>query len=311
MDGDHPAFQDLRAERRLAGFAHFDRQGRQVLQTTPDGTVIPDSDAVPTFGHLHGTHCAAIIVGQATDGKRRGVAPAVELAVTRVLEQSNTGSVVGIAAGLWWLTTQQCDIVSLSLGWPGLHEEWAPPIKAMLDAGVVVVAAVGNEFDSAAPKSRSPANYLHTPSGPSDGILIAVGAHDRAGVIWESSGGETVDWANVTVLQTDGTSRPSVFANLPKRIVPSMVAPGVDIISAAPFNKYSALEGSSMATPHIAGLVALVLSHLRTNDPGARSRTAAELVLASLMDLSPPGPDIRSGGGRVNVSALAHVVFGP
>jgi subtilisin family serine protease len=201
--------------------------------------------------------------------------------------------------------------VSLSLGWPGLHEEWAPPIKSMLDAGAVVVVAVGNEFDSAAPKSRSPANYPYSPSRPSDGILIAVGAHDQAGAVWESSGGETVDWDNVTVLQTDGTSRPSVFANLPPRIVPSMVAPGVDIISAAPFNKYTSLEGSSMATPQITGLIALVLSHLRTSDPGARPRAAAELVLESLMDLSPPGPDIRSGGGRVNDAALEQVVFGP
>ena len=64
-----------------------------------------------------------------------------------------------------------------------------------------------------------------------------------------------------------------------------------------------------MATPHIVGLIALVLSHLRTSDFGARSRTATELVLASLIDLSRPGPHIRSGDGPVNKSALAQAVF--
>ena len=81
-------------------------------------------------------------------------------------------------------------MVSLSLGWPGLHEEWAAPIQALLDAGVVVVAAVGNEFTSAGvPKTRSPANFLTEPRDAADGILIAVGAHDRTGAIWDDSGG--------------------------------------------------------------------------------------------------------------------------
>ncbi|SEB29131.1 S8 family peptidase [Rhodococcus koreensis] len=311
MDSTHPSFEKLTAEKRLKGFAQFDRQGNQVLQKRPDGTVIPDSVAIPTFGHLHGTHCAAIIVGEGPDGKDRGVAPGAELVVTRVLEQSNTGSVAQIAAGLSWLATQKCDIASLSLGWPGLHEEWASPVKALLDAGVIVVVAVGNEFDAAGvAKSRSPANYLVTP-GPTDGLLIAVGAHEQAGTVWESSGGETVSWADVTVLQTDGTSRQSIFASQPPRIVPGMVAPGVEIISAAPFKKYLPLDGSSMATPHVAGLIALVLSHLRSSDPGARPRTAAELMLTSLKDLAPIGLDIRSGAGRVDNSALAHTVIGP
>jgi len=309
MDSTHPTFADLVANGRLVGFAHFDKQGQKVLQRRPDNSIIPDAEAVPTFGHWHGTHCAAVLVGQPTEGKMRGVAPDAELVVTRVLELANEGSVAGILAGLWWLTTQACDVVSLSLGWPGLHEEWAAPISALLDAGVVVIAAVGNEFNAAGvAKSRSPANYLSIPQDSNAGVLIPVGAHDRLGAVWDDSGGEIVDWSQVRVQQTNGTTRPSVFASIPPRIVPSMVAPGVDIISAAPLSKYLSSPGSSMATPHVAGLIALTLSELRARDPGALPRTAANLVLDSLRDLPPLGPDTRSGAGRIDNNILTEKI---
>jgi subtilisin family serine protease len=312
LDSTHPTFKDLVAENRLVSFAHFNKQGSQVIQTDPDGAVVSDSDATPTFGHPHGTHCAAIIVGQPTEGMQRGVAPKSELAVVRVLEESNTGSVAGIAAGLWWLTTQSCDIVSLSLGWPGRHEEWAAPIKALLDAGTLVVVAVGNEFASGGvPKSRSPGNYPILPSDSASGLLISVGAHDLAGAVWDSSGGETVDWQDVKVMQTDGTLRPSIFSAAGPHVVPTMVAPGVAIVSAIDGGKYSSLDGSSMATPHVAGLLALILSHLRSGDPAVRPRAAAELLIKHVQDMPPAGLDIRSGAGRVDNSALRLAVFEP
>ncbi len=309
MESAHPAFASLMAERRLVAFAHFNKQAEKQLQHGADGAMLADTDAVPTFGHWHGTHCAGVLVGQQTEGKAHGMAPAAELAVSRVLDESNEGSPAGIGAGLWWLTEQACDVVSLSLGWPGKHEEWATAIWALLDAGVVVVAAVGNEFLSAGvPKSRSPSNYLTAPRDTTSGILIAVGAHDQTGAVWDESGGEKVDWSQVKVGQTDGSSRPSIFSSQPPRILPSLVAPGVAIVSSVPEGRYYSSPGSSMATPHIAGLLALVLSGLRTHDARVRPRVAADLVLASLADLQPAGTDIRSGGGRVDLDRLLDAI---
>jgi len=311
MDSAHPAFVKMVTEGRLAAFAHFNKKGEKQLQRYSDGSAVPDAHAVPTFGHWHGTHCAAIMVGESTNGKDRGIAPTAELAVTRVLEQNNEGSVAGITAGLWWLSEQDCDIVSLSLGWPGLHPEWTAPILALLDAGVVVVAAVGNEYTTAgSPKSRSPANYLTNPAGDSSGLLISVGAHDNSGAVWDDSGGELVDWSEVRIAQTDGSSRPSIFATVTPRIVPSVVGPGVDIISAVPGDKYRSASGSSMATPIIAGLIAVVLSELRSRNLDARPRNAADLILRSMRDIPPPGPDVRSGGGRVDVELLVQGIEG-
>lgn len=308
MDSTHPVFANLVAEGRLVGFAHFDKLGAKIVQKHSDGAAVPDAKATPTFGHWHGTHCAGILVGQATDGKVHGIAPCAELAVARVLEQANEGSPAGILAGLWWLTTQACDIVSLSLGWPGLHEDWWEPIAALLRNGVVVIAAVGNERLTPGTKpSRSPANYF-PPLGSGDvGLLLSVGAHNLSGAVWDESGGELVDWSKESVRLSNGATRPSVFASVVPRIVPGLVAPGVDIISSSPPNgAYRSSTGSSMAAPHIAGLIALVLSELRTCDANTRPRLAADLVLSHLKDIPPPGTDTWAGDGRVDNDALAE-----
>lgn len=308
MDSTHPVFANLVAEGRLVGFAHFNKLGAKIVQKQPDGAAVPDAKATPTFGHWHGTHCAGILVGQATGGKVHGIAPRAELAVARVLEEANEGSPAGILAGLWWLTTQACDIVSLSLGWPGLHEEWWEPIAALLQNGVVVVAAVGNERLTPGTKpSRSPANYLATPGRAGEGRLLPVGAHDLSGAIWDESSGELVDWSKETVLLSNGSTRPSVFASVAPRIVPVLVAPGADIISSSPPNgAYRSSTGSSMAAPHTAGLIALVLSELRTRDATTPPRSAADLLSSCLRDIPPPGTDTWSGNGRVDNDALAQ-----
>lgn len=308
MDSSHPVFANLVTEGRLVGFAHFNKLGVQIIQKQSDGAAVPDAKATPTFGHWHGTHCAGILVGQATGGKVHGIAPRAELAVARVLEQANEGSPAGILAGLWWLTTQACDIVSLSLGWPGLHEVWWEPIEALLQNGVVVVAAIGNERLTPSTKpSRSPANYLATPGSAGEGRLLQVGAHDLSGAVWDESGGELVDWSKETVLLSNGSTRPSVFASFAPRIMPALVAPGVDIISSSPPNgAYRSSAGSSMAAPHAAGLIALVLSELRTRDATTPPRVAADLVLSCLKDIPPAGTDIWSGDGRVDNDALAQ-----
>ena len=306
MDATHPMFAKLLSEDRLVAFAHFDKLGKKVVQTNADGSVIADADAKPTYGHWHGTHCAGILVGEATDGMAHGLAPQAQLAVTRVLELANEGSVAGVLAGLWWLTEQKCDVVSISLGMPGFHEEWWPPIEALLKAGTVVVAAVGNEaLTPGSALSRSPANYLPT-DNQEQGRLIAVGAHDQAGAVWDESSGEKVDWSGVQIDQPGGTSRPSVFASSPPRIIPALVAPGVDIISASPNGLYRSSAGSSMATPHLAALIALVLSELRARQKDTSPNVAADLIVSCLKDVPPAGEDTRSGKGRVDNALLAE-----
>ena len=144
MDITLPTFASLRANKRMSAFAAFNPDGSKIVQIDANGAPIPDTAAVPSASHWHGTFCAATLVGD-NDGNLRGMAPASELVVARVLQVGNTGTTASIYAGIDWLVQQSPDVVSLSLGWGGMHEEWAPPVQALIDAGVVVVAAVGNE----------------------------------------------------------------------------------------------------------------------------------------------------------------------
>lgn len=258
-----------------------------------------------------GTFCAEILVGTPLDNDVHGAAPQARLAVTQVLQAGNVGTVASITAGLFWLVDQQCDIVSLSLGWPGKHEEWAEPIRALLKSGVVVVAAVGNENGVPGEEdSRSPANYPLDVTSIDEGRLLSIGAHDVEGHVADFSGGEVVDWRNVTVTQPDGTTRPSTFAGAAPRSVPDMVGPGVDVVEPINAATYMSESGSSMAAPHIAGLIALILSALRVKDPEAKPRAAAELCLSHLKPLGPAGAVERSGSGRIDSSALFAALFG-
>src|SRR6185369_7046748 len=120
--------------------------------------------------------------------------------------------------------------------------------------------------------SRSPANYPLEVLGSPEGILISVGAHDENNLVADFSGGGTADWSQVV------------------NLVPSLVAPGVGIVSARPgtaAGQYLIESGSSMAAPHVAGLLALILDLLRKRAPDAKPRDAANLLLDSIVPLSP------------------------
>ena len=297
LDLSHPTFQKLRTEERLVAFAEFDKFGEKVVQLDSAGQPLPDGEAVPTWGDFHGTHCAAILVGADTDGFARGMAPDAELVVARF----QVGSLLGFKACFDWLAKQNCDVVSLSLGRAGKTEAWAPEIARLLSDGVAVVAASGNEFLDINNPTRSPGNY------PLAG-LVSVGAIDKGGNVWFKSGGEIVNWPD-TVQAGNGTSVPSFFSGTNHLLVPTVVGPGVDVVSAQPANGYYSVSGTSMATPHIAGLVSLILSRLRAVAPSATARNAVELLLDHLVDEGAPGDDIRYGRGRVHVQALAASIF--
>jgi len=292
LDLSHPTFQTLCDESRFVAFAHFDVDGHKISQFDGSGHEMNDEEAVPTFSDYHGTHCAAILAGAPTAGKLRGFVPEAELVAARV-----ESSYASFKASFAWLLNQKCDVVSLSLGIPGKREVWADEIRALLDQGTIVVAASGNEFIYEN-KTRSPANY------PLPG-LVSVGAMKKDCSVWFQSGGEVVDWPQM-VYNTYGILIPSIFADASPFIVPTLVAPGVDIVSAAPAGEYYLSTGSSMATPHVAGIIALALSLMRTKHSDATAQAAAQTVLNSVIDQPPAGPDIRSGRGIIYIEKLSH-----
>jgi subtilisin len=173
----------------------------------------------------HGTHTAATILGRPVNGKHVGVAPQAMLASALVIEG---GDVVSrVLGGMDWAVGKGIRVLSMSLGFPGWWTDFLDLTKIIRARGILPVFAVGNEF---AGTSRSPGNYWQS---------LSVGA------------------ANVQMEVADFSSS-QIFKRKRDPIVPDLVAPGDDIISAKPGGGYQSMSGTSMATPHIAGLAALL-----------------------------------------------------
>jgi len=127
------------------------------------------------------------------------------------------------------------DIINNSWGCPEIEGcdalVFLPAVKALRSAGVFVVASAGND----GPKCGT----LNYPLPIYDEVF-SVGAIDRMG--------DLADFSSIGPVSSDGS----------QRIKPDIIAPGVDIISSTPGNTYEAYSGTSMAGPHIAGVVALI-----------------------------------------------------
>src|SRR5262245_1941173 len=173
----------------------------------------------------HGTHTAATIAGRPTKKATVGVAPGASLVCAMVIEGGNI--VARILGGMDWAVGQGAKILSMSLGLRGYREEFLQLMRTLRGRGLLPVIACGNE---GAGTSRSPGNY---------DLCLSVGACDSQDEIPTFSSSQH-------------------FNRDADPYVPDIVAPGADVLSAMPGNKFGVKDGTSMATPHIAGLAALL-----------------------------------------------------
>lgn len=236
-----------------------------------------NDDGDPADDNGHGTHVAGII---AADGEGLiGVAPGTKLLAYKVLDGEGLGDESDVIAALEAAvdpngdgdTSDHVGVVNLSLGSRGGPDDAdSLAADAAVEAGVVVCAAAGNEFhELVGPAVGSPAAGRR---------VVAVGASDGTLLADFSSWGPT--W---------GT-----FA-----IKPEVVAPGVGIRSAAPGCGTAVHSGTSMASPHVAGLAAL----LRAIHPDWSPELVASAMVTTATDL---GLEVMGqGSGRVNASAAA------
>jgi subtilisin family serine protease len=226
------------------------------------------SHSSPDDTHGHGTHCIGTACGplHPTSAPRYGVAYEAEIYAGKVLGDDGFGTDRSIIAGMDWAVEQGCEIISMSLGGEtqvgdqpsGDYEQIG---QACLDAGTLVIAAAGNE-------SNRPGrvNPVGMPANAS--TIMAVGAVDRQFQPgWFSCGGinpgQEVDLA----------------------------APGVDVLSSQPGGGHGRLDGTSMATPHVAGVAALIAQ----SDPKFRGWTLWARLLQLVSHLPHPARDVGKG----------------
>jgi subtilisin family serine protease len=279
VDPDHPDIT-------LTAWAEFDSEGTE-LDTEPQ-----DYDSSG-----HGTHVSGTVAGSNASGQHIGVAPDTALyhgAVLTNCANDCTGTLSQIIAGMEWGVENNVDVLSMSLGANGYYEDFIDPVRNAQSAGTTVVAAIGNKGEG---NSSSPANVYDA---------IAVGASDRNEEIVSVSSGEQVN-----TLEAWGPSAPLDWPD--SYTVPSVAAPGQFVTSAEPGGTYSKKSGTSMATPHVAGAVALVQSATESRVDPAEMEAALEAAAEKPDDWSEPDDqrDTRYGSGIIDVPATVVEIEGP
>ncbi|KQX53074.1 MULTISPECIES: S8 family serine peptidase [unclassified Streptomyces] len=255
-----------------ADLAHPDLAGR-VAETK---SFIVGQEVADRNGH--GTHVSSTVGGSGagSDGKEKGVAPGATLAVGKVLSDEGYGSESEIIAGMEWAAKDiDAKIVSMSLG----SSEPSDGTDPMAQAVNTLSAETGALFVIAAGNSGYP------------GSIGSPGAADSA----------------LTVGAVDSADEAAYFTSQGPRygdqaLKPDLSAPGVDILAARSqlvggSGLYTSMSGTSMATPHIAGVAAL-LAEQHPDWTGARLKDA---LMSSSKTLDASAYAL--GSGRVDVAA--------
>lgn len=229
-----------------------------------NGADFVDHDGTPNDAAGHGSHVAGTIAAEADNNLGgAGVAPDAKIMPLRFLDANGAGNVGDAISAISYAVAHGADVINASWGGP----DYSPPLEDAIrragDAGVVVVAAAGNESS----------DNDTTPSYPASMPLpnvISVAASDRQDQLasYSNYGGSTVDVA----------------------------APGSEILSTVG-DSFGYMSGTSMAAPHVTGIVALLRGY-------NKSTSAAAIVTAITVGARP----VPALSGKVKGNGVADVI---
>jgi len=233
-----------------------------------------NNDSDPMDDYWHGTHVAGSVAAEKNGIGVVGTGPEISIYAVKVLDNSGFGYYSQIIAGIQW-ASNNADIASMSLGGKFDSTSLHNAVTQAYNNGLLIVAAAGNKGNTNGNGDNIlfPAKYAE---------VIAVGATDENNVRASfSSTGNTLE----------------------------IMAPGVDIRSTYPGSLYAFASGTSMATPHVSGVAALVMNSDETcwnslgytNGDGIWTNTEVRTVLVNTADdLGVSGKDSRYGYGLVD-----------
>ena len=273
-----------------------------------------DTNAYDDFGH--GTHVAGIIAGSGYDsnGARSGIAPGADLIVLKALDASGSGHVSDVIAAIEYAVankdTLHIRVINLSIAAPVYESYLLDPLtlaaKSAVDAGIVVVAAAGNAGRSADGRGQ----YGGVTAPGNAPWVLTVGASSHMG---------TVDRSDDTIAAFSSRGPGAVDASAK----PDLVAPGVGIESLSDpasamygsmaayllpgtlptsYLPYLSLSGTSMASPVVAGTVALMLQANPSLTPNA-----LKAILQYTAQVYPAWDPLTEGAGFLNTQGAVEL----
>jgi subtilisin family serine protease len=296
-------------------YNHQDLAGR--MWTHPDfpnhGFNFIDGNHATMDNFFHGTHVAGIVAGIGTAGNKTGVAPGARIMALKVLSNNGGGTQSGVWAGIQFGVEYGAHILNMSLGW---SYNWSPDRSAWriamintMNAGVIAAVAAGNEGsiynqpNNVRTPGDCPPPWRHPDQSPLGGnsAAVTVGSVMSSDIISGFSSRGPVTWRNIAPYN-DYPLTPGMGL-----ISPDLVGPGSDVLSLRHNNNngYVVLSGTSMATPAVAGVMALMLQ----KNPGLSVVQISKILEESANKITPTKGNIY-GSGRLNaVSALEMTPF--
>lgn len=240
---------------------HPDFAGRDITtRSFVDGETVQDVQG-------HGTHCAGTMAGplEPAQGRRYGIAYGARLLVGKVLNNQGSGTDADILAGMSWAISAGAQVISMSLGADqrAISTAYETVGRRALAAGTLIVAAAGNN----ARRSQGNPGFVGVPANSPS--ILAVAAVDSALAVADFSASATdVGGGEIDI-----------------------AAPGVAVYSSWPLpRRTNTISGTSMATPHVAGIAALWAER-----SGARGEGLWDEVVGAAQPLDAPARDVGAG----------------
>jgi serine protease len=273
-----------------------------------------DNTSDPRDDQGHGTHTAGTVASDGTAGDSCGVAPDAQIMGLKVLDATGNGAESDVWEAIQYAVDNGARVMTFSIGWmhawnPDRHA-WRDAFDAALAAGVIAAVASGNERSSGDPAPdnvRTPGDvpppWLHPDQTLSGGLsgVVTVGATNSGDNYASFSSYGPVSWENESPW-FDYPHNPEIGL-----IDPDVAAPGVDVTSCAYYNNtgyISGYSGTSMACPHAAGLMALMLS----KNPSITPAEIDSIIEMTAIDRGPGGKDNDYGAGRINCLDAVNLV---
>lgn len=293
--------------------SHVDLDGGKIIAWADFINGQPDPYDEGADCGYHGTHVASIALGEG-DGNPLypGVAPGAALVAVKVLGMQSVpgkglacvGSTSQVNAGIQWVIdnkdTYNIRVMNLSLGDDTCsdgQDSQSQLVNQAVAAGIVVVVSAGNEGPAAC--------TISTPAAAEEAITVAAMSDVDPGAAiqfsCDSSGNFVAGGFRLACFSGRGPT-------LDGRIKPDIAAPGVFIAAAdgASNTGYINMSGTSMASPFVAGVVALMLQA----DPSLTPAQVKSILTSTAQDWGPPGPDSDYGAGRLDAYEAIRVAAG-